>query len=164
MSEWEIRVGDAEREVALSALGDHMSDGRLDIEEYGERTAKVATAKTRGDLVALFADLPEPKPRFGSGPVAPATPPPYQPAVAPATQPAAGGWENRPAAQRAFAALVPISGILSLVLFLFLLKGFWPIFFLPLLVTVVGGSLWGDDWRRDRRDHERRRNRNRGWY
>jgi hypothetical protein len=61
----EIRVSDSEREDALTKLGEHMSSGRLDIDEYGERSAKVATAKTRGELLRLFSDLPEPKPAFG---------------------------------------------------------------------------------------------------
>ncbi|WP_243867174.1 DUF1707 SHOCT-like domain-containing protein [Actinophytocola oryzae] len=61
----EIRISDSEREDALGKLGEHMSAGRLDIDEYGERSAMVATAKTRGELLALFGDLPEPKPTFG---------------------------------------------------------------------------------------------------
>lgn len=68
MSEYqpsEIRISDSEREDALGKLGEHMSAGRLDIDEYGERSAKVATAKTRGELLDLFGDLPEPKPTFG---------------------------------------------------------------------------------------------------
>lgn len=67
----EIRISDSEREDALGKLGEHMSAGRLDIDEYGERSAMVATAKTRGELLALFGDLPEPKPTFGQ-PKAPA--------------------------------------------------------------------------------------------
>ena len=68
MSEYqpsEIRVSDSEREDALGKLGEHMSAGRLDIDEFGERSARVATAKTRGELLSLFGDLPEPKPTFG---------------------------------------------------------------------------------------------------
>jgi hypothetical protein len=61
----DIRISDTEREDAIGKLGEHMSAGRLDIDEYGDRTARVATAKTRGELLALFGDLPEPKPAFG---------------------------------------------------------------------------------------------------
>jgi len=61
----DIRVGDTEREDALGKLGEHMSAGRLDIDEYGERSAKVTAAKTRGELLDLFGDLPEPRPAFG---------------------------------------------------------------------------------------------------
>jgi hypothetical protein len=61
----EIRISDAEREDALGKLGEHMGAGRLDLDEFGERSAKVATARTRGELLRLFGDLPEPKPAFG---------------------------------------------------------------------------------------------------
>jgi hypothetical protein len=61
----DIRISDSEREDALGKLGEHMSAGRLDIDEYGDRSARVATAKTRGELLGLFGDLPEPKPAFG---------------------------------------------------------------------------------------------------
>lgn len=60
----DIRIGDAERNHALKVLGEHMSAGRIDVEEYGERSAKITTAKTRGDLLALFGDLPDPRPEF----------------------------------------------------------------------------------------------------
>lgn len=79
MSEYQpsdIRVSDAEREEALAKLGEHMGAGRLDIDEFGERSARVATAKTRGELLDLFGDLPEPKPTFGQpkGALAPREP------------------------------------------------------------------------------------------
>lgn len=61
----DIRISDTEREDALTKLGEHMAAGRLDLDEYGDRSARVATAKTRGELLELFTDLPEPKPVFG---------------------------------------------------------------------------------------------------
>ena len=64
MSERDIRIGDAEREHALELLGTHLGEGRLGLDEYGDRSALVATAKTRGDLYALFSDLPAPRPTF----------------------------------------------------------------------------------------------------
>jgi hypothetical protein len=81
-----MRIGDAERENALKALGDHMSVGRLDIDEYGDRSAKVTTARTRAELLAVFADLPDPKPVFGAPqPAATAVPATVPEAPAPAT-------------------------------------------------------------------------------
>jgi hypothetical protein len=59
-----LRVGDADREQAIAALGEHMSLGRLTVDEYGERASGLAAAKTRGELSEQFADLPEPGPRF----------------------------------------------------------------------------------------------------
>lgn len=67
-----LRIGDAEREEALRALGEHMSAGRLDIDEYGDRSARVAATRTRNDLIALFTDLPAPRPSFRTA--APASP------------------------------------------------------------------------------------------
>jgi uncharacterized protein DUF1707 len=54
----ETRIGDAEREGAAAALGDHYAAGRLDHEEYTERLDAIWTARTRADLDLLFHDLP----------------------------------------------------------------------------------------------------------
>jgi hypothetical protein len=66
----EIRVGDAEREQAASALGDHYAAGRLDPTEYAERLDAAWSARTRADLTVLFTDLPpaapQPAPGFGA--------------------------------------------------------------------------------------------------
>ncbi|MEU4745050.1 DUF1707 domain-containing protein [Actinosynnema sp. NPDC023658] len=64
MSERDIRIGDAEREHALELLGTHLGEGRLSVDEYGERSARVTTSKTRGELYELFGDLPAPRPLF----------------------------------------------------------------------------------------------------
>ena len=71
----DMRIGDTEREQALAALGEHMSAGRLTIDEYGERSAKVTAARTRGELLELFTDLPDPKPGAAPRPVAAPQPP-----------------------------------------------------------------------------------------
>ena len=54
----EPRIGDAEREAAASALGEHFASGRLTHEEFDERHARVWSAKTNSELLPLFADLP----------------------------------------------------------------------------------------------------------
>jgi hypothetical protein len=66
----DIRISNAERDEAVSALGEHMATGRLTIAEYEERCGRAAAASTRGELEALFADLPAPHPDLSS-----ATPP-----------------------------------------------------------------------------------------
>ncbi len=53
-----LRIGDAEREGAVSDLGRHFADGRLTPLEHEERTALALEARTGADLGALFADLP----------------------------------------------------------------------------------------------------------
>ncbi len=57
----EIRIGDAEREAAVTALGEHYAAGRLTKEEYDERAGIAWTAKTNSALWPLFADLPRPQ-------------------------------------------------------------------------------------------------------
>lgn len=53
-----IRVGTAERERAIDELGEHFSEGRIDVAEYESRCGAAAAARTQAELAALFADLP----------------------------------------------------------------------------------------------------------
>lgn len=53
-----IRVSDAERDRAISELGEHFQAGRLDAGEFDERSGLALRAKTGDDLTALLADLP----------------------------------------------------------------------------------------------------------
>lgn len=107
-------------------LGEHMSAGRIDVEEYGERSAKITTAKTRGELLALFHDLPDPRPRFA----APMTMVP-EPPRAPARR-----WEG---------AFVPVVGVLVIVVFLTAVRN-------PLILLLIPAAaiLWGQ-WNGRRR-------------
>ncbi|SFW43847.1 protein of unknown function [Amycolatopsis australiensis] len=57
-----MRLSDAERQDALDVLEEHVRTGRLDIDEYGTRSAKVTAAKRVSELVPLFEDLPSPRP------------------------------------------------------------------------------------------------------
>ena len=54
----EMRVSDAEREAAAAELQEHFASGRLNQDELNERLETAFAAKTRGDLRAIFADLP----------------------------------------------------------------------------------------------------------
>jgi hypothetical protein len=56
----EVRIGDAEREAAVHALGEHFAAGRLTKEEYDERSEQAWAARTGSQLGPLFADLPRP--------------------------------------------------------------------------------------------------------
>lgn len=73
-----LRIGTAERESAVKLLSEHMSEGRLSLEEYEERMAAALEARTQADVKALFTDLPGPYPWFMQPPAAsvPALPPP----------------------------------------------------------------------------------------
>lgn len=61
-----IRISHAERDEAVSTLGVHLSTGRLEMDEYEERFGRAVGARTRGELEALFADLPAPHPDLSS--------------------------------------------------------------------------------------------------
>ncbi|MBD0292855.1 MAG: DUF1707 domain-containing protein [Jiangellaceae bacterium] len=78
----QLRIGDAEREHAASALGEHYATGRLSKEEYDQRVEKVWAARFQADLEPLFADLPSPwRPARVSAPARPqVTPPVWRPA------------------------------------------------------------------------------------
>lgn len=156
-------MGDAEREQALRALGDHMSAGRLDIDEYGERTAKVAASKTRGELLELFVDLPEPKPRFG--PPVQAKPEPIVARASSVPQPPPGRpgverWQQRPIGQRIYGAMVPVVFFAAVALYFTEIRTFW-VFALPILFVIIGGSMFGEGWSHDRRAWEREQHRRR---
>ena len=58
-----LRVSDAERDAAAVELAEHLKDGRLDAAEFDERVGRAVTARTRGDLDRLLADLPRPAPQ-----------------------------------------------------------------------------------------------------
>lgn len=60
----EIRISDADREAAVTALGEHYASGRLTKDEYDERAGQAYAAKTASALRPLFADLPAPHPRM----------------------------------------------------------------------------------------------------
>jgi hypothetical protein len=53
-----LRIGDAERDHAAAALGEHYATGRLSKQEYEERAEQVWAARFQTDLEPLFADLP----------------------------------------------------------------------------------------------------------
>ena len=76
-----LRVGDAERYEAASALGEHFAAGRLDQHEFDARVQDAYGARTRADLQRLFTDLPDPAP------------------FRPAASPAARGWDAGRAAR-----------------------------------------------------------------
>jgi uncharacterized membrane protein YccC len=52
-----LRASDLDREVVLGVLAEAYADGRLDRDEYDERSAVATHAKTLGDLPTLIGDL-----------------------------------------------------------------------------------------------------------
>jgi GntR family transcriptional regulator len=58
-SDQHLRVSDAEREAVSGRLAEHFAAGRLDQAEFDDRVGRAMSAKTRGDLRGLLADLSE---------------------------------------------------------------------------------------------------------
>jgi hypothetical protein len=55
----ELRVSDADREATVVRLREAGGEGRLTLEELAERVEAADAARTRGELDALTADLPD---------------------------------------------------------------------------------------------------------
>lgn len=53
------RVADADRDRTITALREHVVDGRLTLDEFSERVGLALEARTRGDLDAVMANLPD---------------------------------------------------------------------------------------------------------
>jgi hypothetical protein len=147
-----VRIGTPERDAAVAALDAHWHAGRLDPGEHERRITLAKAARTRAELDALFADLPDrvaprlPAPGHevmpgwapgGSAGSAPAQVP--QPSV-----PALGGVVGR--YRDTVIALTPFAALA-----LFFLTGSWLWF---LAIPVMGILLFGAD---DRKGHGRRR-------
>ncbi|AIJ20958.1 DUF1707 SHOCT-like domain-containing protein [Amycolatopsis methanolica] len=111
--EADLRLSDAERTEAMDALSEHVRTGRLDIDEFGRRSAQVAAARTRSDLAPLFADLPAPRPRVLDRPV-----------------------PARPPARKVGLGLLPLLVIAAVAAFV-LTRGMWVVLLVPVVMAVV---------------------------
>jgi DNA-binding MarR family transcriptional regulator len=54
-----VRVGDADRDAAAAALGEHFAQGRLTLDELNARLDATLTATTHGELSQGARDLPD---------------------------------------------------------------------------------------------------------
>lgn len=54
----DLRVSDADRDLALAELSEHFQAGRLTSAELEDRTGRALSARTGNDLAVLLADLP----------------------------------------------------------------------------------------------------------
>lgn len=152
----QVRIGTAEREQALSALADHHAAGRLDADEYEDRRGRANDAITRGDLTALFADLPGGKPTFGATSTpAPSNPGPVSASISSASAPVPMNRDERRAQRRADRAngirsgqptrwrgVVALSPFVALALFF--LTGSW-LWFLLVPVSGIVVGMFGRD-------------------
>jgi hypothetical protein len=114
-----LRVSDADRDAAISELGEHFQEGRLDRDELEDRTGRALGARTGSDLDELLADLPRATRAAGRPPV-PVRP---RPALVPFGVPVlvaaaltatiliaggAGGWHHQWAFEWAVWWIVPV--------------------------------------------------------
>ena len=58
--DYDLRIGDAERDGAMTQLREHFVAGRLSFDELTERIDTALAAKTQRQLDRLMADLPRP--------------------------------------------------------------------------------------------------------
>jgi hypothetical protein len=56
--DYDLRIGDAERDAAMGQLREHFAAGRLTLDELTERIDGALTAKTQRQIDTLMADLP----------------------------------------------------------------------------------------------------------
>ena len=54
-----VRAGDADREAAAAALGEHFAQGRLTLDELNARLDATLAATTHGELSQAARDLPD---------------------------------------------------------------------------------------------------------
>jgi Domain of unknown function (DUF1707) len=134
MNRHELRIGDQERDAAVSALGEHYVAGRLTKEEFDERSAVAWQGRTSSDLAPLFYDLP-PLP----APQRPAPAAPASKAMARTTRGRSGG--------------VPVIPVLMLVLIVALASELpvWPLLLLLVVYLWVRVSFWRGQARRQAR-------------
>ena len=64
--DYDLRIGDAERDATMAQLRDHFVAGRLTFDELTERIDLALAAKTQRQIDGLMADLPRP-PRAARG-------------------------------------------------------------------------------------------------
>ncbi|WP_186763423.1 DUF1707 SHOCT-like domain-containing protein [Lentzea tibetensis] len=135
----QIRISDTERDEAVSTLAVHMSTGRLELADFEERSGRAAAARTRGELEALFSDLPAPHPDLSS-----ATPPGRSSATAPGRSvvKAEDGPESELVETPLSSALEAVGGLTLLVgipgaILLTIFQGMWWLFIPVGLVLIV---------------------------
>ena len=69
--DYDLRIGDAERDATMAQLREHFVAGRLTFDELTERIDLALAAKTQGQIDGLMADLPRPPRGARGGPPRP---------------------------------------------------------------------------------------------
>ena len=111
-----LRISDADRAQALDLLSQQYAEGRLDKDEFDERSDAVWSAKTQGDLAPIFADLPWRSPEVRERPTGRGRGPRWGPSWMPR-------WA--PALLPLVLVLVAVTVLFELPFLLLLLVGLW---------------------------------------
>jgi len=113
-----LRIGDVERERAVTALGEHFAAGRLTRDEFDERSEAAWAARTEAELAPLFTDLPSLYAASGSGTTRSTPPRTHRPSPG----------ASRPGAHPRFRiGLLPLL-MVGIALTIVLPGGPWPVF------------------------------------
>ena len=141
-----LRAADADRAAVAAVLGEHMSAGRLTLDEYDERLTRAYAARTFGELDELTADLPA----LDTGRAVPEPAQQAAPAPAPAVPAPCGSWTRDANSWRSWltTALIVIGVWATISLANWELLYFWPVWVIGpwgavLLAQTLMGS--GDD-------------------
>lgn len=139
------RIGDVERDEAVSLLQDHLAAGRLDNTEFDDRLGTALEARTYGELTPLFADLPGRRPGEPTPAPVPVVPGP----------PSAEVERRKQIGGIVVGALWPA----AIVVCFATSWQFWWIMLVPIFLSGVIGQvfgLWSNADRPDRPDRRRR--------
>src|ERR1700730_10517304 len=71
VGEMATRASDRERDAVVQRVQDAFAEGRLNDDEFDERSRAALTARTHADLDALLADLPAATAASGTAPAIP---------------------------------------------------------------------------------------------
>lgn len=147
-----LRIGDDERNAAAAALGEHLSAGRIDLNEYGQRSARVFAAHTQVDLQELFCDLPAPhQVATVSATTSPKQNRKLRSAGARRQTPVLPSDEaERSIAERLAAVVLGITGMITFVAVVALLHFWseaWIVFLVVPALAAAAEATWGDGWR-----------------
>lgn len=154
-----LRIGDTERENAIAALGEHLSSGRLTIDEYGERSARATQAVVKGDLRVLFADLPLPHPDLGDEPgtaIDMRKGTDVVPKDEKSSKPVRASGAYGPLLPRVVNSAAAVTGVLWLILMMTGNGHLWWLMFVPGAMMVFSSTMWPDEKKKGKNKKARR--------
>ena len=133
-----LRAADADREAVADRLRTAHAEGRLTVEEFGERLDAAFAARTMGELAGLTADLPAERARVArTGDEAEATPVPVGATHRAGLRAAWGAWATAVLVTSAIWLIISVSNGD--------LEYFWPIWVAgPWGAVLLARTFFGD--------------------